>query len=340
MGLKAQLEAHGFLKKHAARFVLGEDGVEDTFDFANALRAERAPYAYQVKRLEFDGLLQRFAVEGGAKILWDVTVQDVDLEDTGGVLIKSRDGRSFRCRYLVDASGPSSLLARSLTLREPLPGLNKVALFSHFEGVPRRTGKSEGDIVILWSENGWFWIIPFTGGITSVGAVGNADLIQSMGTDDASRFDRLCDQSATHREYLGERRQLFPLQRRADYSFRLKTLSGERFVLVGDASGFIDPIFSSGVFLAQNGAFLARDLVSPALRSGRLPDPAAREHYEARVRLGVDRFLGLVRQFYDNRFIENAVRSRTRPELKRALISILAGDVYHEENVLIRMGLL
>jgi flavin-dependent dehydrogenase len=214
----------------------------------------------------------------------------------------------------------------------------RIAMFSHFEGVPRDDGARAGDIVILWTEQGWFWVIPFQDGTTSVGVVGDPETIQAAGADDQERFDNLCAQSDVHRRYLAERRQLEPLRRHADYSFACHAKSGDRFLLLGDASGFVDPIFSTGVFLAQMGAFAASDVIAPALLAGELPGMSVRREFENKLGLGMRRYLALVQRFYDGRFMDDMVRARRRVQTQKALTSVLAGDIFDEDNPLIRMG--
>ena len=156
-----------------------------------------------------------------------------------------------------------------------------------------------GDIIILWREDGWFWVIPFADGTTSVGVVGDPATIQAAGTTEQERFDRLCAQTDVHRSYFGERRQLDPLRRHADYSFACRAKIGDRFLLMGDASGFIDPIFSTGVFIAQMTAFEARDVISPVIREDILPDAEVRRAFENKLGVATRRYLTLIQQFYD-----------------------------------------
>jgi len=339
LGLGEALRDGPFLEKHAAQFILSEDGVSDRFEFAHSLRPERGTSAYQVKREDFDALLHRHAEGAGAWFRWGFTVRGVELEGESVVALAA-DGERVTARFLVDASGLAHVTARRLGSWEPLPELRKTALFSHFAGIPREVGEREGDIRIVWTPTGWFWVIPFADGTTSVGVVGDPDVIRAAGSDDEERFDALCRQSAVHRSILDGREPLRPLERRSDYSFANTRKSGERFLAVGDAGGFLDPIFSTGVFFAQAGAFLAFEAIAPALRAGSLPDEAARRGYEEKVELAVRRYRALVGKFYDRAFMDDVVRSRRREQTRAALTSLLAGDVFHEDNPILRMGLL
>jgi flavin-dependent dehydrogenase len=117
-------------------------------------------------------------------------------------------------------------------------------------------------------------------------------------------------------------------------------MSGERWLMIGDASGFIDPIFSTGVFFAHKSAFLAREAIAAPLRAGNLPTAAACAHYEKTLRIGVDRVHTMVRGYYAGRFLAQILQSRTRQGTMRALTSVLAGDVYDDDNLLVRLGVI
>jgi len=340
MGLKEALEQGGFMPKWAARFVLSDTGDEERFPFSDALRVKAGARAYQVKRRDFDDLLHRHARSAGARYHWGARVAGVDLATAEGPIVRLTDGETLSARFVVDATGQGHFLARELGLRRPIPGLAKTALFAHFERVRRHAGIEEGDITVLWNSEYWTWIIPFTDGTTSVGVVGNPDRIRAAGANDDERFAALCSATEHHRRFLAERVQLFELQRRADFSYQCTQLAGPRFVLIGDAASFIDPLFSTGVFLAQQGAFLAERMLSAALEESRALSEAEQQDYTTTMQTAIRRFLALVQGSYDHGFIETAVRGRRRPGMRRAFISLLAGDVLDEENPLIGMGFL
>lgn len=340
LGLADALAAGDFQPKHAARFVLEECGSQGRYPFADALRAERGSLAYQVQRERFDALLVRHAEAGGAEVRWGLQVVAVNLEADGVQVRFSRDDGDVRARFVVDATGQGQLLARARGLRRPLEGLGKMALYSHFAGLPRGDGDEAGDITVIWGEDSWTWIIPFADGTTSVGVVGEPQCVRAAGATDDERFEALCNRSASHRDLLAGRERLRPLQRAADFSYECSELAGERFLLVGDAAGFIDPIFSTGVFLAQTSAFRAAADLNTALVAGRVLTREEQTAYTADLHRAVRRFLSLVRNSYRHGFIQRAIRSRNRPGMRRAFISLLAGDVFDEDNPLIGMGFL
>jgi flavin-dependent dehydrogenase len=266
-------------------------------------------------------------------------VRDVDLREEH-VVVTLADGEVRTTRYLVDATGPAHFLAKRLDLRRPYEPLRKIALFTHCSGIPRRPGREAGDITILWSPSGWVWVIPFANGRTSVGIVGDPAAVQGAGGDDQQRFDALCAQSPSHQDLFHSREQLLPIQRRADWSYRCDAIAGSRFAMLGDAGGFLDPVFSSGVYLGQQGAFLFDEFLGPALAADELPDQDSRARFTTQMHKALERFLRLIHQFYDARFVENVVRARKRQGLRRSLTSLLAGDVYYDDNPILRMGML
>ena len=339
LGLEEQLHEAGFVVKNGARFILTNDGAEDRFDFQDAWRADRCSFAYQVKRQEFDALLARHAESGGADIQWSTHVRDVEFR-TSDILITLGDGRQCTTRYIADATGPAHFLAKRFNLRRPNPTLRKVSLFTHCAGIPRASGRAEGDITILWSESGWFWVIPFSDGITSVGLIGDQDIVDAAGKSDQERFDNLCSQSASHKSLFDDQEQLMPVQRRANWAYRCDPIAGENFVLLGDAAGFIDPVFSTGVYLGQQGAFFFDEFLGPALAAGDSPSAEDRENFNRRMRTALDRFQQFVNQFYDSSFVDNIIRSRKRAGLRQSITSLLAGDVFYEDNPMLRMGII
>lgn len=336
LGLDARLEQAGFQLKHAARFVLTEDGSTARFDFADAERPERGAVAWQVPRERFDGLLVELAEERGAHVRWNARVDDIALEDDG-VVARLADGESVRAGWLVDASGAARRLAPQLGRTRPLGLETRVALFAHCSGIPR-DDEGAGDIVVLWEDSTWWWLIPFADGTTSVGVVARPERV--AGLDDQAAFDTLAASTDVHRRWLGAREQLTPLRRAADYSWTCERVAAPRALLVGDAAGFLDPVFSSGVYLAQVGGLHAAELLVDAVRDDRPLSAADQDRHSDRLRTAFGRFGGMVEQFYDGRFLETVVRARRRPNLHKAITSILAGDVFDDENLLVRMGLL
>ncbi len=339
MGLEATLRDHGFVPKLAAQFIL-PDGERGRFPFSDGLPdSSHGSLAYEVKRREFDTILVDHARSAGARVYFDTRVADLELHD-GGARLDLADGRSISARFLVDATGQAHWVARKLGLARPIAGLGKAAIFAHFDGIPHGEGEQRGDIVVFWGETSWVWIIPFSDGTTSVGAVADPATLRAAGKTDQERFDTLCSLTEHHGVLLGERRALMPLERRADFSYECERLCGPRFALTGDASGFIDPIFSTGVFLAQQSAFLIADPLAAALDESRPLSDSEQAHYTATLRKGFERFRSMVQGSYDHGFVQRAVKLRRRRGMRAAFTSLLAGDVFDDDNPLITMGLL
>jgi flavin-dependent dehydrogenase len=214
-----------------------------------------------------------------------------------GVEVMVRDARGVevtaRAQVLVDASGQSGLVASRLGLRQMEPELRNFAVFSHFEGAWRASGPEEGDIGVVLVPGGWWWVIPLRGDRTSVGFVGPARSLAGKKPDEA---------------FLSEGR----------------ALAGDRFVLVGDAGAFIDPVFSTGVHLALTGALRAATAVDSALRTGRFERAAFLDFERGMMRL-VATYTELVKGFYRPEFGELLLHPGDRFGLRRAVTSLLAG---------------
>jgi flavin-dependent dehydrogenase len=224
---------------------------------------------------------------------------------------------------VIDATGQASFLAGKLGMREMDPGLKNFAVFSHFEGAERHEGKREGDITVVLVAGGWWWVIPLADGRTSVGQVGPSSMLRGRKPDEAYFHEQI---AAT--PYLAKRlasaQRVAPVRTISDYSYVSKKLAGDRFVLVGDAGAFLDPVFSTGVYLGLVGAFRAADAVDAALTAGRF---SRREFvaYEAWVMKQVDAYKKFVKGFYKPEFVELLMAPSDFLDLRAAVTSLLAG---------------
>jgi flavin-dependent dehydrogenase len=257
-------------------------------------------------------------------------------------------------RFVVDASGRDALLARASRGAAPIDGLDQTALYAHFEGVPRQPGRLEGDVeIVLFRESpgaraSWFWIIPFKDGRASVGAVvsrawmrqrrgasGGADAAAS-GTDLDSLFAAAVAASSTATELLAGARMLWPrVEAAADFSYRVRDIQGPGWIALGDAAGFIDPLFSTGVHLALTGGARAADAIVESL-AGAPAEPSGRDRdaplvaWASAMRAASDVFLGAVEAFYAGPLLEYLFIEDKRVALRRSIASLLAGDVFHD----------
>jgi flavin-dependent dehydrogenase len=324
LGVMPALQAHGFLPKYAAEFVTGDGGLSRRYAFADGL-IPGAPSAFEVDRAEFDHVLLRNAAARGVEVREGVTVTRFE-SDHDGVTLSARSAEGelrFQGEMLLDATGQTSFLAGKLGMREMDTGLKNFAVFSHFEGAWRHEGPREGDISVVLVPGGWWWIIPLAGGRTSVGQVGPASLLRGRKADEAYFHEQI---AAT--PYLADRlakaTRVAPVRTISDYSYVSKRLAGDRFVLVGDAGAFIDPVFSTGVYLGMVGAFKAAEAVDAALTARRF---SRREFvaYEAWVKRQVEAYKRFVKGFYRPEFVELLMTPSNFLDMRAAVTSLLAG---------------
>ncbi len=328
MGVLPALEAAGFIKKFGAQFHLGDGVKQNKIRFREGAFT-REPQAIQVERATFDHLLLKHARASGADVREGWTVGRF-AADEAGVTVQARDpagvAREFRAAFLIDASGRGNLTGNQEGLRVVHPHLKKVAVFGHFAGVPVDPGEAGGDTVIIRLENKWFWLIPLAPDKVSVGCVLDRDeFAAAQGTPEAI-FQRLVQSSLPVRERMQHARPLCPVQATGDFSYHNRRLVGPRLLRVGDAAGFMDPIFSAGVYLAMWSGQLAAEAVSASVQRG---EAGVRRlaAYEKRVRRAMHLYLGLVERFYTSPFVEILLEPREKWDLPSALNALLAGEL-------------
>jgi flavin-dependent dehydrogenase len=331
LGVVEELEAR-FIRKYGARFVDAATGDEQAYRFAEAFDGS-VTYAYEVQRGEMDDMLLRHAVRQGAQLFegWEVTAArpsrtgegELDVRDPGG----SRS--TVACRFVVDATGRDGLISAVPGRREKIAGLDNTAVFSHWEGVPRREGLDEGDIDIVCWPHGWFWNIPFKGGLNSVGTVCRGPWLRSLprGSTPGDIFQHALELAPWMRERLAGATQKTDVTAIADFTYRVREVRGDGWLAVGDASGFIDPLFSTGAHLAFTAGSAAAARIAEVLATG----DAGREHfdeYERLVRRGAGIFIGAVQSFYEGRLQRLIFTRPQKTAMRRMITSMLAGDVF------------
>jgi len=337
LGLDEELDRR-FLRKYGARFLCDATRRVGAYRFAESFEPSHA-YAYQVPRAEFDQVLLDHARKLGAEVWeeWEATEVIFDGERAVGVRARSTRDPSeivvLHAPVIVDATGRDTLLASRARRKASVPRLDKTALFTHYRGVPRQDGLDEGNIQIAISDLGWFWFIPFRGEITSVGAVLSSAWMRQKQKDETldAFFDRTVKTSPWASELLEGATRERTVGALADFSYRIDRLVGDGWLLVGDASGFLDPVFSTGAHLALKGASLAAEAIDRALTTGDV-SRASFSAYETSIRYAVDLFLGVVQGFYAGHFRELLFEPMQRKPMRRIITSILAGDVFHDDR--------
>jgi len=328
MGVLPALQAAGFPRKLGARFELGNGSLGTRFAFRQG-KFNREPESIQVERATFDHVLLKHARASGADVREGWTVGKF-ASDAGGVSLEAcgPDGQThqFRAAYLIDASGRGNLTGNQEQLRVTHPRHKKLAVFAHFTGVVRDAGEAGNDIIIVRLPNKWFWIIPISAEKTSVGLVIDQDEFAQVTGTPQEIFDRWVASSSAVNERMLNARRVNETRTTSDFSYYNRRLTGDRLLRVGDAAGFLDPIFSAGVFLAMWSGKLAAETVRQAIAAGR-PGGRPFKAYEKRVGKGLRYYWRMVENYYTTPFMELFLRPTERCQLFSAVIGVLAGEV-------------
>jgi len=328
MGVLPAIQAAGFPRKLGAQFHLGNDSRTTRFVFREG-KFTRQPEAIQVERAVFDHILLKHARASGAEVREGWTVQGsklegdtVTVEATGPGSEKAR----FEAEYLIDASGRGNFTGNQDGLREVHPKLKKLAVFGHFNNVQREPGEGGGDTIITRLENKWFWVIPISGEKTSVGLVMDRDEFAASGKKPAEVFQEWVESSPPLRRWMAHAQAVGEIATTSDFSYRNRRFVGPRLLRVGDAAGFMDPIFSAGVFLAMYSGRLAARTVLDCLRTG---DRGMRrlESYERRIRNAMRFYWTMVERFYTTPFMELFMQPKDNLDLPSAVNAVLAGEL-------------
>jgi flavin-dependent dehydrogenase len=326
LGVMPALERADFLPKYAAEFMTPDGVSRQRYAFADGLVGGSAS-AFQVDRSEFDRVLLEHAKAEGARVHEEHQVVKFRADLAAGVEVTVRDAAgaevTARASMLVDASGQSALVASRLGLRQMEPELKNFAVFSHFEGAMRASGRTEGDISVVLVPDGWWWVIPLRHDRTSVGFVGPARRLAGRKPDEAFLTEGMAAVPVLADRFERATR-VAPVRTISDWSYTSRALCGDRFVLVGDAGAFIDPVFSTGVHLGLTSALRAAAAIETALRTRRFDREAFLE-YERGMRRLVATYTELVKGFYRPEFGELLLHPSDRFGLRRAVTSLLAG---------------
>jgi flavin-dependent dehydrogenase len=328
----------GFQIKYGAYFHNQETGSEYTFYFADGKPWPN--YSYQVPRADFDLLLLEHARKLGADVFQPAEVQRVAFDDDGvtlGVAGESAPA-AVRARMLVDASGRDSLLASHVGRRRRVPNLGKVALFAHFRGASRAAGRDEGNIRIYVFEDGWFWWIPLAGDLTSVGCVMHARTVRDRTRDIEALYGEMIARCRRVADGLRHAERVTPIHRASNFSYTNEPIIGDRFIGVGDTIGFIDPIFSGGVYIAMQSGELAAEAIVPVLRDGRFKRSRFRA-YQRRVRAGMAPLFKLIHKYYEPAFLELLLHPKPAFGMMDAVLSVLAGGFFLHQPWRTRLSL-
>ena len=329
LGALPEVEKIG-IPKYGAEVVSPYHGRSRMLYFSKALDGSQ-PFAYEVKRAEFDKILIDNAVGKGVHVHEGVRARHVEFRQDSTHLVQAEDRTgqllSYETGFVVDASGRDTFLSGQVGGNYHNPHHNSAAVFGHFEGVKRLPGPDECNISIVWFDHGWLWIIPFKDGTTSVGAVCWPSYISTRKVP-LEQFlwetIALCPPVA---DRMAKAKLVGQAYAAANYSYRRKTMSGDGYLMVGDAFAFIDPVFSSGVHLALNSATLGADVVDAYLRKSPEYQRCVRE-FERTVRLGVKTYSWFIYHFTQPAFRHLFMSEGSIFKMEEAVLSILAGDAF------------
>ena len=332
LGMLPKMQQSHFVKKYSVQFVNSAGRESAPFYFWDN-KPHECSQTWQVVRSEFDQMMLEHARENGVDAHEGVRVHEVIFEGdrAAGVRIREEDGsfREVRAKVVVDASGQNGLLMNRLRLRVWDPILNKGAIWTYWEGAYRDTGRDEGATLVVQTGNkkGWFWYIPQHDNIVSVGVVAPFDYLFKGRKDYAQTYDEEVDRCPGVKERVQGATRVTGYFATKDYSYRSKRVAGDGWVLVGDAFGFLDPLYSSGVLLALKSGELAADAIAEGLAKGDTSG-AQLGKWGPAFNQGVDRMRRLVCEYYDGFSFGRMVREY--PEMRGTLTDLLIGDLFHD----------
>ncbi len=334
IGVMPTIQAAGFAPKYGAQFHLGNASKELKFVFREGCFTEYTE-AFQVERSKLDDLLLRHATKSGADVREGVTVERTTA-DAEGVTVEARDeagvAATYRARFLVDASGRGNFTGNQEGIKVPNAKLKKLAVFGHFENVGLDPGKPAGDTVIVRLDKKWFWLIPLRladaqqPSKVSVGLVMDRDELAAAKRPAEQVFQHFVDSNPSVAARMRNAKLVSPMHVTSDFSYRNRTFWSPRVVRVGDAAGFIDPIFSSGVFIAMFSAKLASETVLQLLAQGG-DGSAVFPAYERRINAAMRIYWEMVENFYTTPFMEVLMEPRPKWDIASAINAILAGEL-------------
>ncbi len=328
-----KMKASHFVKKYSVQFVNSQGKLSAPFYFWDN-KPHECSQTWQVVRSEFDLMMLNNAREHGVDAREGVRVLDVLFENgrAVGVTIQEPDGtqHEVRAKVVVDASGQSGLLQNRFKLRVWDPILNKGAVWTYWQGAYRDTGRDEGATLVLQTANrqGWFWYIPQHDNIVSVGVVAPFDYLFKGRDSHEQIYNEEVERCPVVKERVANAKRVTGYFATKDYSYRSKQVAGDGWVLIGDAFGFLDPLYSSGVLLALKSGEMAADAIAHGLKTDDLSAAQLGKWGEI-FNQGVDRMRRLVCEYYDGFSFGNFVRNF--PGLKGKVTDLLIGDLFTDK---------
>jgi len=332
-GMLDVVDAHGFTVKRGAAFEM--NGMRESYNFSENI-GQAFGTSYQVKREEFDDLLLKQAVGFGATLFEETEITGFDVETTTATAVdKEGNPLIFKAKFALDASGYGRVFPRLLDLESPSELKIRSAVFTRITGDIRPIDETESYIYIYVHGNNdaWIWCIPFSDGITSVGVVCTEEYFSSFGLENEAFWDEIITSTAGARERFVNGVKIVPVGKIDGYSANVKSMIGKNYCMAGNATEFLDPVFSSGVTLALESGNQAARLIDKQLK-GEAVD--WEREYVAYMMKGINVFREFVGAWYDGR-LQSIFCVEEKPEkIKRAIASILGGYVWDDNNIFVK----
>jgi flavin-dependent dehydrogenase len=333
LGITDEIKRIGMVKL-GAEFVSPWHDAPVMIDFNDAMD-NTYPSAFQVRRDEFDEIMFKNAAAKGARVAEECQVTDVKFQPGAEAIVNTvkKDGNTqrIRAKFVVDASGRDTFLSNHFKMKLRNKKHNSAAIFGHFSGVKRLEGEVEGNISLFWFDHGWFWFIPLADGNTSIGATCWPYYMKTRKTDVTQFFLDTIAMCPALMERMKDAKLVSQVTATGNFSYLSERSSGENYILLGDAFAFIDPIFSSGVFLAMASSFAGAKAVERCLSKPQEAEQALKE-FDKAIMQGPKIFSWFIYRITTPAMRNLLMYKGTESKVKRALISILTGDVYRTDR--------
>lgn len=336
VGFIPAIKKAGFEKKASSRFL--RDGIDSTFQF-NDKFGEGWDWTWQVPRADFDQVIADEAQRQGVDIEFQAEVTGVQMNENHSITtVRDKNGneKQIQAKFIIDSSGYGRVLPRFLNLDAPSNLTGNSSIFTHAKDAHRPSGVEGTQITFeVINQYIWFWVIPFSNGITSIGVVGRTDLIEQLSpTKDGNEAMRNIIQQSKHfKDRFIDDELIYDPFIKINYACTAKQLFGSGYVLTGNSSGFLDPVFSSGVALATTSGLLAAKLITRQLK-GEAVD--WQSEYADYMNEGYDVFSTYVTEWYNGNLQALFFHRPANEDIKRKICGVLAGYVWNKDNPLVK----
>jgi len=333
LGVTEKMEEHRFVQKLSVQFV-AQDGAQSRPFYFFEHNEHPSSYTWQVERKEFDQMLYENAGEKGAVVQDRTKVTKLIKAESGrveGVVAQHEDGSTleYHASLVIDCTGRDAMVASKEGWRARDPKLNKIALWTYYKGAMRDEGLAAGSTTVAYiPDRGWFWYIPLKDDVVSLGVVAERDYLyrDPEVRDPLQIMEREIKENVWVQEHLASGEQFGETWATGEYSYRTRHSAADGVVLAGDAFGFLDPVFSSGVFLALKSGEMVADAADAALENGGAPVAADFAEYGEALCEHIETMRKIVYAFYDEGFSFGKL-IKAYPDLRPSLTDCLIGDV-------------